>query len=49
MTIAERLAAVLTSLDRVCPACLAAKTREEWELLHRERECPTARTTRSAA
>ncbi len=45
-TLQERLAAILASLDRVCPACLAAKTREEWELLHRERACPT---TRSAA
>lgn len=38
----EQLAKVVESLDRVCPACLAAKTRDEWELLHQKRRrlCP---------
>lgn len=39
--LAERIAAVIASLDRVCPACLAARDRATWELLHRGRVCRT--------
>jgi hypothetical protein len=36
-----QLAKAIASLDRVCPACLAARTRAEWKFLHRERPCVT--------
>jgi hypothetical protein len=31
--------ALVRSLDRVCPACVAATSQETWDLLHRDRTC----------
>lgn len=41
MTIIVSGARVLESLDRVCPACLAATSQETWDLLHSEHPCTT--------
>ena len=32
--IAEQIMRVIANLERVCPACLAATSRETWTLLH---------------
>lgn len=37
------VARVIASLDKTCPACLAATDAETWELLHQGRSCPVDR------
>lgn len=41
MTITERLKAMIASLDRICPACMAATSDEISERLHAGKWCAT--------
>lgn len=41
---AELIQRVIGSLDRICPACMAATSQETWDLLHHGRECKTRRS-----
>lgn len=38
-----KIRAVIESLDRICPPCLAATDQATWDLLHRGKVCRTRR------
>lgn len=41
MTHEQRLKALIASLDRICPACLAAIDQSTHDMLHLGKSCPT--------